>query len=276
MNLKDGTKNPPRLAVQQSMTAMNSLSSLEERFEQIAQAGFSGVHARLPPLEQRVLWQRLLMQYNLSFGALLFPAQSADLKSLLLEAQDFGAMYANTQVQGRYLQLEPSLRLLEQILEAEAATGLPCFIETHRGTVTQDLLRTLEMLEYLPNLFLTLDLSHYVLAGEIGAWVVDSELEAHIAPLLTRTRAIHGRISSAEQIQVGLDSSMRVYFLAWWKKAMQFWKMSARNGDILLFVTELLPPEYAITAGGVELTDRWLEALELKAIAEQLWLECNG
>ncbi len=278
MNLNDGTANSPRLEVHQSLTATIGFTpqwSLEKRFEQIALAGFFGVHARLPPLEEWAVWQRLLEQYNLRFGALLFPALSSDINSLLLEAQDFGACYANAQVQGRFLRLEPSVVLLERILLAQAQSGLPCFVETHRGTVTQDLLRTLEMLQCLPNLNLTLDLSHYVLAGEIGAWVVDAELEAHFAPLLKRSQAIHGRISSSEQIQVGLDSSMRVHFLNWWKEAMRNWKLNANNGDILPFVTELLPPEYAIMAGGVETTNRWLDALELKVIAEELWRQCH-
>ncbi len=275
MTPNDKSQNPPRLEVQQSLTAMNASWSLELRFEQIALAGFSGVHARLPPLKERAVWQRLLGQYNLSFGALLFPSQPSDVSALLLEAQDFGALYANAQVQGRYLHLEPSLVLLEKILMAEEQTGLPCFIETHRGTVTQDLLRMLEMIHILPNLNLTLDLSHYVLAGEIGAWVVDAELETHFAPLFERTKAIHGRISSAEQIQVGLDSSLRPYFLGWWKTAIQKWKLNAKQGDILPFVTELLPPEYAITVNDVETFDRWTAAQELKSIAEQLWTDCD-
>ncbi len=268
-------ENLPRLELQQSMTAMNASWSLELRFEQIALAGFSGIHARLPPLEQRAVWQRLLGQYKLSFGALVFPSQTSDVAALLLEAQDFGASYVNAQVQGRYLHLEPSLELLQRILEAQVATGLRCFIETHRGTVTQDLLRTLEMLQTLPDLNITLDLSHYLLAGEIGSWAVDAELEAHFALLFERTKAIHGRISSAEQIQVGLDSSMRPYFFGWWKTAMRKWKLTAKKGDILPFVTELLPPDYAIVVNGLETTDRWLAALELKAIAEQLWRECD-
>ena len=61
--------------------------------------------------------------------------------------------------------------------------GIPVFLETHRGRLTQDLFRTTELLVHFPDIVVTLDLSHYVVAGEtLGG---SEELFcAHVMPLL--------------------------------------------------------------------------------------------
>jgi hypothetical protein len=278
LRLNDGSQRPARLQIQQSWTATSGLptpnaasADTEARFALIAAAGFAGIHGRLPPLAERVRWRSVLDRYQLSFGALLFPAQGADLLRLLQEAKDFGASYANCQVQGRYLRLDAACTLLEGLLEAEQGSQLPCFVETHRGSVTQDLLRTLDLLVRLPALRLTLDLSHYVLALELGPWAVDAELQQHFWPLFERTGSLHGRIAGPEQIQLQLDSQMRPHFVAWWQATMAHWRNTANDGDILPFVCELLPPAYAIQVAGAEVSDRWQMALQLKAMAEAAW-----
>ncbi|WP_336786206.1 hypothetical protein [Paenibacillus sp. MMO-177] len=42
--------------------------------------------------------------------------------------------------------------------------------QTHRGRITQDLIRTTGYIQAIPQFALTIDLSHYVLAGELSAF----------------------------------------------------------------------------------------------------------
>ena len=52
-----------------------------------------------------------------------------------------------------------------------------------------------------------------------------------------------------------------------------------RNGEdaTLIYLCELGPPPYAITdAHGLELSDRWNEALVIRGWVEQIWEQLNG
>ena len=46
-------------------------------------------------------------------------------------------------------------RLAEEVLEASASSGVPLLIETHRATMTQDMWRTLRLVERFPVLTVT-------------------------------------------------------------------------------------------------------------------------
>lgn len=55
---------------------------------------------------------------------------------------------------------------------------------------------------------------------------------------------------------------------------MRLWRQRNPADATLRFLCELGPPSYAITdAGGYELSDRWQEALTIKAWVEEIWRE---
>ena len=57
---------------------------------------------------------------------------------------------------------------------------------------------------------------------------------------------------------------------------VEHWLGRADTPQSLSFTCELGPPPYAITdAQGRELTDRWAEALKLKALIRQVWASCH-
>jgi hypothetical protein len=153
------------------------------------------------------------------------------------------------------------------------------FVETHRGTITQDLIRTAEYVRELASLQLTIDYSHYVVAGELHT--VSDEAEELLQSLLRHAASIHTRISNGEQVQidpgVNGDHPMLPHFMRWWESAMRGW-LYARGREAAAFpvVIELGPPSYAITtdeAGGrkTEISDRWSQSLYLKRLVQQLW-----
>lgn len=253
---------------------------MEEKFEKIAEAGYEGISGAIPAPEDMDEWDRLLDTYKLGFSTVGFPSSVAGMNEMIKAAQSFGRVqYLNSQVMNSFVTGDDAIRLLEGILEASAKAGIPNYIETHRGTITQDLLRTVEYVTSLPRLSLTIDLSHYVVAGELNG--TSEEAEACFDKLLARTGAIHARVSDGEKVQIDIgqdgEHPMVPHFKRWWSIGMKEWQKHAKPCDVLPFLTELGPPgNYAMTRRDesgreVEVSDRWQQALLFKRLAEQLW-----
>lgn len=277
-----------RLDMQQSWWAMGGLGangkewSTEERFEKIAEAGYTSICGWIPAKPDMDTWHRLLDNYKLGFSALAFPRTVKDIRDTLDAAAAFGRVsYINAQVMDAFVVDNEAVRLLEGILVASEKATMPVYIETHRGTVTQDLIRTVGYCNSIPHLPLTIDLSHYVVAGEINS--SSDNVEALFDRLLMQTSCIHARVSDGEKVQIDVgaegDHPMLGHFKRWWRKAMQNWLSNASPGSALPFVTELGPiGNYAMTyrdASGreIEASDRWQQALLFKSIAETIWKE---
>ncbi|KRE64584.1 sugar phosphate isomerase/epimerase family protein [Paenibacillus sp. Soil750] len=288
--INDGTLNPPKLDVQQAIWAMQGLGengiewSLEQKFEEIAEAGFTGVSYLLPSVADMDLWHRLLDRYKLSFSAIAFPAKPQDLIDIMKRANDFGRVqYINSQVLDSFVIDQEAVQLLQSLLKVTDEFRIPHFIETHRGTVTQDLIRTAGYIDALPDLKLMIDLSHYVVAGEIIG--TNEKVEVYFDKLLERSAGMHARVSSGEQVQVDIgvdgDHPMVVHFTRWWRKGMVHWLKQAKPGDIFPFCSELGPPNfYAMTYRDKrgqehEVSDRWQQALLFKRIIEEQWRQAQ-
>ncbi|AEI40958.1 sugar phosphate isomerase/epimerase [Paenibacillus mucilaginosus] len=256
----------------------------EEKIRLIAEAGFDGVNGFLPEPGDAGAWKELLNGHGLSFSVNAYPASVPELEAFMQRAAAYDGEigHVNVQVMTPFLTDAPAVELLEGLQALAGVYGIPVCIETHRGTITQDLLRTVEYVRAIESLRLTVDFSHYVTAGEMRT--VSPEAEALLGTLLTRTSAIHGRISNGEQIQIdpgehGEHEAVE-HFVRWWKRGMEQWVQSAGREDVLPFVCELGPPPYAITrdeaAGRTEeLGDRWSQSLWLARTARRLWEEAR-
>ncbi|MFD0680379.1 MULTISPECIES: sugar phosphate isomerase/epimerase family protein [unclassified Paenibacillus] len=285
----DGSSKPPRIEVHQSWWAMNGIGSggkewsMEEKFEKIAEAGFTGIMAHLPKEQEAESWRRLLDEYSFNFGIHSFPRKPEDMTQLLKEAKQFGVLYVNSQVMDSFVIGQQAIDLLQGLVEEAQSADIPYTVETHRGRVTQDLHRTVDYVKAIPDLRLTIDLSHYIVAGELTA-AASRELELAgelFNVLLQRTSSIHARISNGEQVQVDIgpnaEHGMVEPFMKWWQQGMSYWLAEAKPGAVLPFVTELGPPDYAITetqyvsGERVEISDRWEQALVLKRLGEEAW-----
>jgi len=287
--INDGSSNAPALDIQQSWWAMIGLGengkewSMEMKFEKIAEAGFTTIVSWLPPKEEMDTWHRLLDRYRLNFAGLAFPRTPQDMLESLKPAKEFGRVqYLNAQVMDAFVIGDEAVRLLDDLLRAAEEANIPTMIETHRGTVTQDLIRTAEYVKALPHLRLTIDLSHYVVAGELHGTseMTNAKSEALFDQLLQRTSGLHARVSNGEQVQIDVgadgDHPMVERFAGWWRKGIGYWLQQAQPGDRLPFCMELGPPIYAITRRDehgreVEVSDRWQQALLLKRIVETEW-----
>ncbi|WP_416425543.1 sugar phosphate isomerase/epimerase [Pseudomonas sp. App30] len=273
----------PRLLVFQSLWAMldhqgRATLPLEAQLEQIAAAGFDGItdHYWQPAQARRL--SQVAGSLGLAIEGQVFPRTVDDLAAALDVASQHGCHHLTVQADVRAGSLGQVLPLLQGWQRLIEQVDFPVLVETHRYRVTNDLPFTLQLLAELPELKLLADLSHYVVGRELPEAACAEDDEA-IHQVLRRSWGFHGRVASSEQVQVGLafpqHQAWVQRFLGWWQWGMRDWL--ARPGTdqaSLSFTCELGPPPYAITdAHGLELTDRWQEALYLKQLIRDLWCQ---
>lgn len=176
-------------------------------------------------------------------------------------------------------------RLAEAIVEASVAEAFPVYVETHRATITQDMKRTLDLVERVPEVRFNGDFSHWYTGQEMTYGDLDAKLE-RLRPVTDRTRFLHGRVSSPGCIQVGVrDGSQEAHldvFRRFWIRSFEGFLAEAAPGEVFGFYPELLPPSYhyARLIPGPdgeprEEADRWEEALALVAVARDCWRQAT-
>ena len=279
-----------RLEVYQSLWAMERRvpgepePSLAAMIDAIADAGFAGVcldlaiediplaHAARPLLAARGL--------KTLFNG--FPRDDDQLRTMLALARDHGAPCLSVIGQVMPRRVAAMIDLARHWIAIAAAEGLPILFETHRHGLLNDLYPTLDLLDAIPGLRLCADLSHFVVDREF-ALPLDPEAEAMMTRVLERSWSFQGRVASNEQVQVQLGfprhAAWEAQFVRWWEQGLRSWRARAPAGEPATFLCELGPPPYAITgADGLELSDRWQEALTIKRRVEAIWarLEAEG
>ncbi|MBX3479741.1 MAG: hypothetical protein KF842_05030 [Caulobacter sp.] len=186
-------------------------------------------------------------------------------------------------------------RLVEDMLEASARRGHPLHLETHRGTLTQDMRRTIDLAARFPDLCFTADLSHWYTGLEMTFGDFNGKLD-RLAPVFQRVRSVHGRIGDSGCIQVGMsvdpDREAIGHFREMWRRCFQGFLSEAGPGEVLSFAAELLP--HHATFGGRMVTinyarqvrgedgalreesDRWTDAEALWRIAQEAFADAGG
>lgn len=271
------------LLVYQAVWGLEGLPQfdLSARFEAaldtVLAAGFDGVGIALRRREQSEIVSRVLAERGKSWEAGAAVASPDDLARALDRAQALGARHLNVQVTERPDRVADAVALLEAMERVAAGATIAVRYETHRGRLTNDLLFTVRVLDAMPQLKLTGDLSHYAMVHEMPLPVPPADL-ARMSRVIAQCCGYHGRVAGSHQVQVPLAAPQHQewveQFKAWWKEGFAGWLAGAAPSDKLSFMTELGPPNYAITGlDGRELSDRWGESLMLKDMARALWAE---
>lgn len=280
----DGSSSPPRLRVQHSLWSLIKLPlnagfdgisewTLDEKFAQVKGAGFEAVECWLSDDNEREV-KEALERHNLRLILGHRPYKIEDVQATALRAVRLGADFIFAQPGSAFNSLDEIAQLVREGRKIANDNGLAFFVETHRNNFTENLPQTLQLIEAVPEIRFTADLSHFVVVGEFYGWDGEGALE-RIAPVLERTSHLHGRISNGEQVQVDVgdgSTDPARFFVRLWSHAMRAWKEGAGPGDVFPYTSELGPPRYAITLpDGREFSDRWAQSLVMKQLAEEAW-----
>ncbi|UVO35856.1 sugar phosphate isomerase/epimerase [Bradyrhizobium arachidis] len=251
--------------------------SIDHNIAMIQDAGFDGISTSCTDPAQVALVARALAGSGLAVEGMCFPQTIDHLKKAIDLARDLDVLHLNVQPDIRPRRLADCIPLLESWIRVAQDAGMPIYFETHRNRMTTDLLFTLDLLDLVPEMRLLADLSHFLVGREFW-YPISDEDEALVRQVLDRTWAFHGRVASREQIQVEITFPQHKMwldlFLRWWKYGFKSWQRRARADARLSFTCELGPQPYAITdRDGKDSTDRWQEALLLKALVRDLFEE---
>jgi hypothetical protein len=276
-----------RLLVHQALWAMDGLTapeaSMSEKFDRVLEAGFDGMAIDLGALSmaQAETSVAQFARTGLAGALTAFPTSIEELRPALRLAQRIAAPFVVVIGQMMPVRLEDMVPLIEGWLRVAEQERMPIQFETHRNCITNDLYTTVQLLEAVPEMRLSADLSHYVVDREMPCPPPPS-LEALIANLLQRADSFQGRIAARGQIQVALrfpqNAKWVTLFQRWWRQGFASWRTRhGADAAALAFICELGPPDYAITdCDGRELSDRWAESIQLGQWARQIWSEAGG
>ena len=286
--VNDGSGDPPKLWIAINVWGLERLPagapewSLEEKLMRLGKAGgFDAVDRYIPADPKSELAVEELDGLAKKYGFRVGMATSIDrldqLDIAISLAKKVGTPYVDVMT-GPYTMPEAeAVRVIRAISDRFKSEKIALALQTHRGLVTQDLLRTVEYIQAIPDLRFDLDLSHYFVAGEIGEDLTAAALPA-FETIMARAVMLDGRVSNGEQVQIDIgpsgDNPHARRFAALWKKVMVAWLQSASPGDILPFRIELGPPNYAILdPQGREISDRWAQTLVIRTLAKRLFNE---
>ena len=250
---------------------------LEKNFQMAAEAGYCGlcVDPGISEIQKVRDMKPLYRQYDLKCMMNVFPATLEEMKPLLALANEMDACLVNVIGAVMPLTVANGVPVIRQWMADARDAGVTLLFETHRECTLNDLYYTLQLIEQVPEMRLCADLSHYVIDREMTIPLSDRDA-GFMHRILERSDCFQGRISNREQIQVQIDFPQHQewvrQFRRWWQDGISMWRERNEDDSTLFFLCELGPPPYAMTdAQGLELSDRWSEALTIKTWAEEIW-----
>jgi hypothetical protein len=250
---------------------------MEENFAMAAEAGYHGlcVDPAVEEIPATLDLLPLFEKYGLKCMVNAFPHSRKEMRPLLEMAKEMNACHVNALGTEIPLSVPEGAAMVEQWLSEAAVVGIPLLFETHRDSLLNDLGYTLQLLDAVPEMRLCADLSHFVVDRELRLPLSDLNRD-YINRVLHRSDCFQGRVASSEQIQVQIDFPQYqrwvVQFKTWWADGIRWWRERNAADATLVFLCELGPPIYAITdAQGLELSDRWQEALQIRSWIEEIW-----
>ena len=285
LRIRDNSTRPPRPRLVYSWWALIGLPrgrpewSIEEKFRRVKGAGFEGIEMAIPKAKDEKRHRKLFDEAELFPGLVGRPFTVDDFRQLIAQAKRLRAEYLVVQAGHAFMSDDEAVELLRAGFEIAAGEGLPMMLETHRGTLTQNLFRTYVLLDRLPDLRLTADFSHYIVGGEMARLPAVEQI-MRLRPLFDRVDSMHARISNGEQVQVDVGAGDGLLVKTWvdiWTETLRHWRRQAQPGKWFPLTSELGPPSYSIVdLRGREISDRWKQSLVVKRLLEKAWAKSSG
>ena len=293
MLLNDNSNDAPKLRVYLNLDNLEDLpessiwqnKSGQAAWEQLKDDGFEGVQVS----GQDGLPEGL----DLNWCGLDRINQPAEAEAVFQRHKDRGDECISVHV-GWGIEDDATIdRLVGAMLAASEKHSLPCFLETHRATITQDIWRTVELTKRFPEIRFNGDFSHYYCGQELVYGDFEEKL-AFMEPIFSRIGFMHGRIASPGCMQMPIQDSQSkplhavgkvdylAHFKELWKRSMAGFLAMAGTGDVLVFAPELLKRDinyarvFPDDSGKlIEESDRYSQALLYKDIARECFDEAR-
>lgn len=226
---------------------------IEAFCRKIKEQGYDGLELWYPTTaEARERLLKATREHELVFG-LLTAGSAADFAThrQQFEANLKGAIalqpiYINCHSGRDFFSFEQNRQLVELTLGLARSSGVPIYHETHRSRMCYSAPVTRGFLEQLPEMALTLDISHWCNVHE--SLLRDQKETVELA--LQRARHIHARVGHPEGPQVNDPRAPEWHdaveqHLAWWDRVVELRRQAGAAS--LTFLTEFGPPDYMPT-----------------------------
>jgi sugar phosphate isomerase/epimerase len=221
---------------------------LDSFFEKVKNAGYDGVEMSLPlDNSEKELALRLLGQFDLLHIAQHWETLTPDFQEHKIEYRkrlenlaSANPLFINSQTGKDYFSFEQNADLIEIGREVSHDYGVKIVHETHRGKFSFAAHITADYLNRLPDLRLTLDISHWCNVAES---YLDDQREA-IKLAISRTDHVHARVGFQQGPQVPdprvpeWQDALLVH-QNWWKEVV---KLKEKTGQQIFTVTPEFGP----------------------------------
>ncbi|MET9615437.1 sugar phosphate isomerase/epimerase family protein [Kitasatospora indigofera] len=252
-----------------SLLSTASTVPLGLRLRQIAEAGFDGVQTVPPRPADRGRFNELVGEAGLEVSGCCGITETQAAEPLFERAAAAGMISLNAQVDGYWRDDDWQDARVCELLDLSERYRLPFFLETHRHRLTQDVRRTLALVDRHPTLALCGDFSHWTVASELRAPWPDEWREA-LRSLAGRCGEIHARLNDGQRVQDPLElvpPAQQDEFFDLWRTACAQW-----HGPRFLATTELLPGSIGYDStdlAGRPVGDIWQDSRQLLGALRQ-------
>lgn len=180
-------------------------STWDEFFEKIAACGYDGVETDLPPVHEVDVFLAGLEKYKLKYIAqhwetvtIDFDAHKLQYVQTLIKLADLHPLFINSHTGKDHFSFKQNYELIKLASRVETLTDTPVVHETHRGRFAYAAHVTAGYLDVMPQLQLTLDVSHWCAVAE--SLLQDQAVAVEKA--IACTAHIHARVGYEQGPQV--------------------------------------------------------------------------
>lgn len=256
---------------------------LESFLERTRASGYDGIEVWFPTdTEKRKTLLTALERHGLKViflhgtnKSLPFKESLENYKQGLESALKHKPVLVNCHTGSDFFTFEENRAFIDAANTISSKYGIPVYHETHRGRFNYSLPVTNTYLSKIPDLKLTLDISHWMVVHES----LLEGMQQQLAPVIARSHHIHARIGHAEGPQVNDPKAPE------WKRALDrhvgIWEAVIKKGwqehnGIFTVTTEFGPPDYMPTVPYTKmpLSDQWeANVFMMEAIKDRLKLK---
>ena len=192
----DGTSAAPRLRVGHALWSLIGLPmngptewTLDEKFERVKAAGFEHVECWLGDDNEAEV-KAALDRHGLRLILGHRPFSRKDVETTIERAVRLEADFAFCQPASAFTPLADVVDIVRHGAQVAGEAGRPFFVETHRNNYTENIPQTLALIEAVPEIRITADLSHFVVVGEFYGWDGEGAIERKHLPAFMLNGAV--------------------------------------------------------------------------------------